>query len=125
MTESTVRLTRGLANRIPTGILTNGSLPPGGSISMAFSDGIIHVTLDQTGDWTITAGLSAYSDRLLHLTKTLEDLGFFHAAEQAGVIYHLWTTALGEESDNRVLAEETLLKVLKSFQAQEHPSYIS
>ena len=92
---------------------------------MAFSDGIVHVTLDQTGDWTITAGLSASSDRLVHLTKTLEDLGFFHAAEQAGMIYHLWTTALGEESDNRVLAEETLLKVLKSFQYREPPSYIS
>lgn len=91
---------------------------------MAFYDGIVHVTLDQTGDWTITAGLSATSDRLIQLTKTLEDLGFFHAAEQAGVIYHLWTTALGEESDNRVLVEETLLKVLRSFQSREPPVYI-
>lgn len=125
MTESTVRLTHGLAGRVPPEIFTNGSLQPGCSISMAFSDGIIHVTLDQTGDWTITAGLSASSDRLVHLTKALENLGFFHAAEQAGMIYHLWTTALGEESDNRVLAEETLLKVLKSFQSREPPSYIS
>lgn len=91
---------------------------------MAFSDGIVHVTLDQTGDWTITAGLSVASGRLLRLTKTLEELGFFQAAEQAGMIYHLWTTALGDESDNRVLAEKTLLKVLESFQSRDVPSYI-
>ncbi len=91
---------------------------------MAFSDGIVHVTLDQRGDWTIAAGLSLVSDRLQRLTKTLEDLGFFQATEQAGMIYHLWTTALGDEEDNRVMAEETLLKVLKSFQSHEVPSYI-
>ena len=91
---------------------------------MAFSDGIVQVTLDRTGDWTITAGLSVVSDRLARLSKTLEDLGFFHATEQSGMIYHLWTTALGDENDNHVIAEETLLKVLKSFQSREVPNYI-
>ena len=61
--------------------LLDSSLRPGGSISLTFSDGIVHVMLDQTGDWTITAGLSVLSDRLLSLTRSLEDLGFFQAAE--------------------------------------------
>lgn len=104
--------------------LTQGSLQPGGSVSLAFSDGVVQVTLDHTGDWTITAGLSVVSDRLARLSKVLEELGFFHATEQSGMIYHLWTTALGDENDNRVIAEETLLKVLKSFQSREVPSYI-
>jgi len=105
--------------------LVDSSLRPGGSISLTFSDGIVHVMLDQTGDWTITAGLSVLSDRLLSLTKSLEELGFFQAAEQGGVIYHLWTSALKEHYADRSTAEETLLRVLKSFQSSSAvPSYI-
>ena len=92
---------------------------------MAFSDGVVHVTLDRSGDWTITAGLSLVSNRLTRLSRVLENLGFFHATEHSGMIYHLWTTALGDENDNRVIAEETLLKVLKSFQSREVPTYIN
>lgn len=124
MTEKALRFTREPLDRpIITG-LTQGYLQPGGSVSLAFSDGIVQVTLDRTGDWTITAGLSVVSDRLARLSKVLEDLGFFQATEQSGMIYHLWTTALGDENDNRVIAEETLLKVLKTFQSREVPSYI-
>jgi hypothetical protein len=104
--------------------LVDSSLRPGGSISLTFSDGIIHVMLDQTGDWTITAGLSVLSDRFLPLTRSLEELGFFQAAEQEGIIYHLWTSALREHYADRGTAEETLLRVLKSFQASSVPSYI-
>jgi hypothetical protein len=104
--------------------LVDFSLKPGGSISLTFSDGVIHVMLDQTGDWTITAGLSVLSDRLLPLTRSLEELGFFQAAEQEGIIYHLWTSALREHYGDRSTAEETLLRVLKSFQASSVPSYI-
>ena len=104
--------------------LVDSSLKPGGSISLAFSDGIVHVMLDQTGDWTITAGLSVLSDRLISLTRSLEELGFFQAAEQGGIIYHLWTSALKEHYADRSTAEETLLRVLKSFQACSVPSYI-
>jgi hypothetical protein len=104
--------------------LVDSSLRPGGSISLAFSDGIVHVMLDQTGDWTITAGLSVLSDRLLSLTMSLEELGFFQAAEQGGMVYHLWTSALKEHYSDRSIAEETLLRVLKSFQASSVPSYI-
>src|SRR5436305_1299094 len=78
--------------------LVDSSLKPGRSIALTFSDGIIHVMLDQTGDWTITAGLSVLSDRLLSLTRSLEELGFFQAAEQGGMVYHLWTSALTEQS---------------------------
>ncbi len=80
--------------------------------------------LDQAGDWTITAGLSVLSDRLVPLTRALEDIGFFQATEQAGMVYHLWTSALDQDSDNRNLAEETLLKALKSFQSHSAPTYI-
>lgn len=104
--------------------LVDSSLRPGGSISLTFSDGILHVMIDQMGDWTITAGLSVLSDRLLSLTRSLEELGFFQAAEQGGMVYHLWTSALKEHYDNRNRAEETLLRVLKSFQASAVPSYI-
>jgi hypothetical protein len=104
--------------------LLDSSLRPGGSISLTFSDGIVHVMLDQTGDWTITAGLSVLSDRLLPLTRSLEELGFFQAAEQGGIVYHLWTSALKEHYSDRSKAEETLLRVLKSFQAYSVPSYI-
>ncbi len=105
--------------------LVDSSLRPGGSISLTFSDGIVHVILDQTGDWTITAGLSVLSDRLLPLTRSLEKLGFFQAAEHEGIIYHLWTSALKEHYSDRNKAEETLLGVLKSFQGSSAPSYIS
>jgi hypothetical protein len=104
--------------------LVDSSLRPGGSISLTFSDGIVHVMLDQTGDWTITAGLSVLSDRLIQLSRSLEELGFFHAAEQGGMIYHLWTSALKGQYGDRSTAEETLLRVLRSFQAPSSPSYI-
>ena len=124
MTEKALRLMREPLDPLNLTWLTQGSLHPGGSLSLAFSDGVVHVTLDRTGDWTIAAGLSVISDRLVRLSKVLEDLGFFHATEQSGMIYHLWTTALSDENDNRVIAEETLLKVLESFQSREVPSYI-
>src|SRR6266516_3374293 len=81
--------------------LRDSSLRAGGSISRTFSDGIVHVILDQSGDWTITEGLSVLSDRLLSLTRSLEELGFFQAAVQGGMVYHLWTSALKEHYSDR------------------------
>ena len=105
--------------------LVDSSLRPGGSISLTFSDGVLHVMLDQTGDWTITAGLSVLSDRLSSMTRSLEELGFFQAAEQEGMVYHLWTSALKDHYADRSQAEETLLSVLRSFQSSYAvPSYI-
>src|SRR5881396_2722375 len=106
MTERVSRLVQGSLDPVSIAGLVNSSLRPSGAISLAFSDGVLHVMLDPSGDWTITAGLSVLSDRLLPLTRTLEGLGFFHATEQAGMVYHLWTSALYEDQDNRDIAEE-------------------
>jgi hypothetical protein len=124
MTARASRLAPSIADPLSIAGMIDSSLRPGGAISLAFSDGVIHVMLDQTGDWTITAGLSVVSDRLVLLTKSLKDLGFFQATEEAGMVYHLWTSALHDE-DSRNTAEETLLKVLKTFQSHYSPSYIS
>jgi hypothetical protein len=124
MTENVVLQGREALDSLSMAGLVDSSLRPGGSISLALSDGIVHVMLDQTGDWTITAGLSVLSDRLLPLTRSLEELGFFQAAEQGGMVYHLWTSALKDHYSDRSKAEETLLRVLKSFQASPVPSYI-
>lgn len=104
--------------------LVDSALHPGREISLAFSDGVVHVTRDQSGDWTITAGLSLVSDRLGSLTKRLHELGFFEGTEQSGIVYHLWTSALEEALDGRQVAEEKLLDVLKTFQTPISPSYI-
>ena len=125
MTERVSRLVQGLLDPVSIAGLVNSSLRPSGAISLAFSDGVVHVMLDEAGDWTITAGLSVLSDRLLSLSRALEDLGFFQATEQAGMVYHLWTSTLHEDRDNRNIAEETLLRVLKSFQSYPAPGYIS
>jgi hypothetical protein len=124
MTENVTLQGREALEPLSMAGLVDSSLKPGGSISLTFSDGIVHVMLDQTGDWTITAGLSILSDRLLQLTRSLEELGFFQAAEQGGMVYHLWTSALKDHYTGRSTAEETLLRVLRSFQASSVPSYI-
>jgi len=124
MTERVSRLVQGLGDPVSIAGLIDSSLRPSGAISLAFTDGVVHVMLDQSGDWTITAGLSVVSDRILPLTRALEDLGFFHATEDAGIVYHLWTSALQANHENRNVAEETLLRVLKSFQSHSAPSYI-
>src|SRR5213592_5001252 len=122
MTENAPFSGQGTYDPVSMAGLLDSSLRPGGSISLTFSDGIVHVMLDQTGDWTITAGLSVLSDRLLSLSRELEDLGFFQAAEHAGMVYHLWTSALHEDHESRNGAEATLLRVLKSFQSHSAPS---
>ena len=124
MTERVSRLVQGLGDPVSIAGLIDSSLRPSGAISLAFTDGVVHLMLDQSGDWTITAGLSVVSDRLLPLTRALQDLGFFHATEDAGIVYHLWTSALQANHENRNVAEETLLRVLKSFQSHSAPSYI-
>ncbi len=74
MTENTPSPSQGAYDPLSMAGLVDSSLRPGGSISLTFSDGIIHVMLDQTGDWTITAGLSVLSDRLRNGLPSL-DLG--------------------------------------------------
>ncbi len=125
MTARAFRLGQGTTDPLSIAGLVDSSLQPGGAISLSFADGVVQVTLDQIGDWTITAGLSLVSERLLPLTKTLADLGFFKAAEEAGMVYHIWTSSLRENGENRKGVVETLLMVIKSFQSSHGPSYIS
>jgi hypothetical protein len=125
MTTRALRPAPGFSDPLSLTSLVDASLRPGGAISLSFPDGVVHVMLDRTGDWTITAGLSLLSDRLAPLTKALDNLGFFQATEESGMVYHLWTSALDQNHDNRITAEETLLRVLKSFQSHSCPGYIS
>jgi hypothetical protein len=121
----TLRLAPGIADPQSITGLVDSSLRPGGAISLSFADGVVQVMLDQSGDWTITAGLSLLSHRLVPLSKALDSLGFFQATEESGMVYHFWTSALEENHDNRNTAEQTLLRVLESFQSNYSPGYIS
>src|SRR5438046_10564296 len=105
MTERVSRLVQGIVDPVSIAGMVDSSLRPGGAISLCFSDGVVNVMLDQTGDWTITAGLSVLSDRLLSLSRELEDLGFFQAAEPAGRGYHLWTSPLRTHHECRTAAQ--------------------
>jgi hypothetical protein len=124
MTQRVSRLAQDANDRQTIEDMVDASTRPDGAISLTFPDGVVHIMLDQSGDWTITAGLSIHSDRLAQLTNSLERLGFFQATEQDGMIYHLWTSALNRPSEDRDDAEATLLEVLKSFQATFTPQYI-
>ena len=125
MTEKASRLDNGSLDAQPHSALVENSLTPGRSISLSFHDGVVHVTLDQMGDWTITAGLSVRSDRLVRLTRAFQELGFFQATEQSGMVYHLWTSALGDNLDSRSIAEQTLIRLVDYFQETFTPSYIN
>ena len=106
--------------------LVNGSLKPGGSVYLTLNDAVVNVVLDQTGDWTITVGISTKSDRLDRLSNQLGFLGFFPGTENEGILYFMWTSALREKTqDTRVLAEDTLVRVLKTFEDRTGSSYIS
>lgn len=124
MTERVAKLARGAEDQRTVEDLVDASTSPDGAISLSFPDGVVHIMLDQAGDWTITAGFSVFSDRRVELTRSLEQLGFFQAAEQDGMIYHLWTSALAKDVEERDTAEMTLLEVLKSFQTSFTPKYI-
>ena len=124
MTERITRPIQETGGRQTIEDLVDASTRPDGAISLTFPDGVLHIMLDQSGDWTITAGLSMYSDRLAQLTSSLERLGFFQAAEQDGVIYHLWTSAFNTTIEERDDTEATLLEVLKTFQTTVTPRYI-
>jgi hypothetical protein len=106
--------------------LVNESLKPGGSVYLTLNDAVVNVVLDQRGDWTITVGISTKSDRLDRLANQLGILGFFPGTENEGILYYMWTSALREKTpDTRVLAEETLVRVLKTFEDRSGSSYIS
>ena len=104
--------------------MVDASLRRRSSVSIALSDATVGVNFDKLGDWTITVGLSARSDRFHQVTSSLERLGFFQAAENEGTNYMLWTSLLSEVGDVRTTAEQTLLLALKVLQSPSVPLYI-
>ena len=50
MTERVSRLVQGIVDPVSIAGMVDSSLRPGGAISLAFSDGVVHVMLDKTGD---------------------------------------------------------------------------
>jgi hypothetical protein len=100
-------------------------LRPGNNLTLNLPKGVVTVSLDHLGDWTITIGIPAGTDKTSRLTTALANLGFFQAAESEGVAYLLWTSALEEASNARELAEHVLFKALKTIQDTPVSSYIS
>ena len=119
------RLALGTTDGLSVAELIARSMREDRTILLSFSDGVLHLMLDQKDDWTITVGVSINSSRIGQLTRALEQLGFFHATEEAGIDYHLWTSALGEDVGNEKNVEEILLMVLIAFQNRSVLSYIS
>ena len=118
------RLDSGLADPMSLATMVDASLKRGSSLSISLSDATVGVNLDNLGDWTITIGLSARSDRFRQITSSLESMGFFQAAENEGTSYMLWTSLLSEVGDVRTIAEQTLLQALKVLQSPSVPLYI-
>ena len=118
------RLDKGLADPRSLAAMVDASLKRGSSLSIALSDATVGVNLDNLGDWTITVGVSSRSDRFYQVTSSLENLGFFQAAENEGTNYMLWTSLLSEVGDVRINAEQTLLLALKVLQSPSIPAYI-
>jgi hypothetical protein len=122
--EPQSRLDTGLADPRSLATMVDASLKRGSSLSIALSDATVGVNLDNLGDWTIIVGLSSRSDRFQQVTSSLESLGFFHATENEGTNYMLWTSLLSEVGDVRITAERTLLLALKVLQSPSIPVYI-
>ena len=118
------RLDTGLADPRSLVTMVDASLKRGSSLSIALSDATVGVNLDNLGDWTITVGVSSRSDRFYQVTSSLENLGFFQAAENEGTNYLLWTSLLSEAGEIRITAEQTLLLALKVLQSPSIPLYI-
>jgi len=109
----------------PSNSIIGRGIRPGNNLTLNLPKGIVTVSLDHLGDWTITIGLPAGTDKTSRLTTSLTNLGFFHAAESEGVAYMLWTSAFEEHSDGRELAERVLFKALKTIQDPTVSTYIS
>jgi hypothetical protein len=118
------RLDLGLLDQSTLATMVDASLKRGSGLSIALSNATVGVSLDRLGDWTITIGLSARSDRFHQSISSLERLGFFQATENEGAIYMLWTSLLSEVGDTRIVVEQTLLQALKALQALTVSPYI-
>ena len=109
----------------PSTSIIGKDLRPGNNLTLNLPKGVVTVSLDHLGDWTITIGLPAGSEKTSRLTSVLTNLGFFQAAESEGVAYLLWTSAFEESSDSRELAEHVLFRALRMIQDSQVSTYIS
>src|SRR5437879_12808173 len=100
----------------PSNSIIGRGIRPGNNLTLNLPKGIVTVSLDHLGDWTITIGLPAATDKTSRITTALTNLGFFHAAESEGVAYLLWPSSFEQQSDARQLAEQVLFKHPKTIQ---------
>src|SRR6059036_2624956 len=100
----------------PSNSIIGRGIRPGNNLTLNLPKGVVTVSLDHLGDWTITIGLPAGTDKTNRLTNALTSLCFFQAAESEGIAYLLWTSAFDESSDARELAELVLFKAIRTIQ---------
>ena len=94
-------------------------------MAIILADSRIGVNLDTRGDWTISIGLSLKSDRFRSISLGLESIGFFHATENEGTNYFLWTSVLTMAENARTATEQVLAQAVKILQATPVSQYIS
>ncbi len=99
-------------------------LRAGANVSFRLSEGTVNVVRDESGDWTIMVGVATRSERFSSITFSLERLGFFRGAENDGMLYFVWTSALEENDTGRILVETTLADTLRVIQITKNASYI-
>ena len=95
------------------------------NMSITLADSTVGVSLDTRGDWTVSIGLSLKSDRFHSISSGLERLGFFHATENEGTRYFLWTSILTETDNARTATEQVLGQAVKILQTTPVSQYIS
>ncbi len=114
---------RGPAASQTISLILGRPLRAGANVSFKLSEGTVNVIRDQSGDWTIMVGVSTRSERLSSIMFSLEGMGFFKGAENDGMLYFVWTSAL--EEDGRVSVEATLTDALRLVEMPRGTSYIS
>lgn len=104
--------------------LADNAVKSGTSASLGLAAGRVSITLDGSGDWTITVALPPRPERNISSALTLEKLGFFRAVENDGAVYYLWTSALKDAVDERSLVERTLFETLSALESTAPTRYI-
>ncbi len=106
-------------------LLLDRPLRPGANVSFRLSEGTVNVIRDQSGDWTIMVGVSTKSERFSSIMFSLERMGFFRGAENDGMLYFVWTSALEEDGRGRESVEVTLTNALRAVEMTRGTTYIS
>ncbi len=119
------KMEQALASSQGVASLFDRPLRAGANVSFRSSEGTVNVVRDESGDWTIMVGVSTRSERFSSITFSLEGLGFFRGAENDGMLYFVWTSALEENNTGRSLVEAILTDTLRVIQVAKGASYIS